>query len=464
MSRSTKRFYLLSLGCSKNTVDSTSMAGLLDASGYHAVADARDAQVLIVNTCGFIGPAKQESVNALRELAEGKRPGQILIAAGCLSQRYGVALARAVPGLDGIIGTRRWMDIVDLVTRLRQRRNHEPIYHLPETGVVPPPAPPAMRGGSGADDYGAPRAAVQGRSAYLKIADGCRRPCAFCAIPLIKGPAVSRPPERIVAEARQLVDAGVQELLLIAQDTTDYGTDLGLHDGLATLLEQLAAAAPDARWIRLMYAYPGAVTPRLIDVMAAHPQIAHYLDIPLQHGHRDVLRRMRRPANVEWVYRTLERMRAAMPDLAVRTTFIVGYPGETENEFEALVKFVQDLQFDRVGCFTYSYEDHTPSAALEDQLPLEVKNERRDRLMAVQQPISLARNQAQVGRTLDMLVEGVGDGLSVGRSYRDAPEIDGMVIVEGDLPVGEFVPVRISGAMEYDLTGTVATGTPVVII
>jgi ribosomal protein S12 methylthiotransferase len=236
------------------------MAGLLDASGYQAVAEARDAQVLIVNTCGFIGPAKQESVNALRELAGSKHPGQILIAAGCLSQRYGAALARAVPGLEGIIGTRRWMDIVDLVTRLRRRRNHEPIYHLPETGA-PPSAPPAQREGNGADDYGAPRAAVQGRSAYLKIADGCRRPCAFCAIPLIKGPAVSRPPERIIAEARQLIDAGVQEILLIAQDTTDYGTDLGLRDGLATLLEQLATAVPDARWIRLMYAYPGAVTP-----------------------------------------------------------------------------------------------------------------------------------------------------------------------------------------------------------
>jgi ribosomal protein S12 methylthiotransferase len=444
MSRSRRRFYLLSLGCSKNSVDSASMAELLGTAGYQATGSPARAQVLIVNTCGFIGPAKQESVDALRELAGHKRPDQLLIAAGCLSQRYGAALARAVPGLDGIIGTRRWMDIVDLVGRLRARRDDQPIYHLPETGVV------------GSDEHGVLRAAVQGRSAYLKIADGCRRPCAFCAIPLIKGTAVSRPPERIVAEARQLVDAGVRELLLIAQDTTDYGHDLGLQDGLARLLEQLVAAVPDARWIRVMYAYPGAVTPRLIEVMARHPQIARYLDMPLQHGHREVLKRMRRPANVEWVHRTLAEMRAAMHDLAVRTTFIVGYPGETEAEFATLLEFVEALQFDRVGCFTYSYEDHTPSAALGDHLPQAVKEERRERLMALQQSISLARNQAQVGRTLDVLVEGYGDGLSVGRSYRDAPEIDGMVIVAGELPVGAFVPVRITGALAYDLTGSPA--------
>ena len=443
MTKARNRFYLLSLGCAKNDVDSVSMADLLSRAGYRQAAVADDAQALIVNTCGFIGPAKQESVAALRELAEHKRAGQVLIAAGCLSQRYGSVLAKAVPGLDGILGTRRWMDIVDLVTQLRTRRDHAPIYHLPDTGVV------------GGDEGDTPRAVVQGRSAYLKIADGCRRPCAFCAIPLIKGTAASRPPDRIVAEARALVARGVQELLLIAQDTTDYGHDLGLHDGLAQLLERLAGEVPEAHWIRLLYAYPGAVTPRLIEVMAAHPRIVHYLDMPLQHGHRDVLKRMRRPANVEWVYRTLETMRAAMPDLAVRTTFIVGYPGETDEEFDALVKFVKDLQFDRVGCFTYSYEDHTPSAALPDHLPQAVKIARRDRLMEAQQSISLSRNQAQVGRTLDVLIEGHGDGLSLGRSYRDAPAIDGMVIVEGTLPVGMMAPVRITGAMTYDLTGMV---------
>jgi ribosomal protein S12 methylthiotransferase len=203
-----------------------------------------------------------------------------------------------------------------------------------------------------------------------------------------------------------------------------------------------------------MYAYPGAVSDRLIEVMAARPQVAHYLDLPLQHGHPDTLKRMRRPANVEWVYRTLDKLRAAMPDLAIRTTFIVGYPGETEAEFEGLLKFAADLQFDRVGCFKYSYEPTTPSGRLDGQVPEELKTERYQRLMELQQRVSLARNQAQVGRTLDVLVEGRGDGLTLGRSYRDAPEIDGLVILEGEAPIGEVVPVKISGAMTYDLTGT----------
>ena len=445
------RYYILSLGCSKNTVDSESMAQLLGQSGFKGTDRAAKAQVLIVNTCGFIGPAKEESLNALRELAEAKKPGQLLIAAGCLTQRYGAEVARQVPGLDGIIGTRRWMDIVDLVQRLRRRPYPEPIYHLPEAPVV------------GSDEHGALRAAVQGASAYLKIADGCRRPCAFCAIPLIKGTAVSRPPETVVAEARRLETLGVRELILIAQDTTDYGHDLGLKNGLSDLLERLADQAPGIDWIRIMYAFPGHVTDRQIEVMASRPQILHYLDMPLQHGHPETLKRMRRPANIDWVHRTVEKMRAAMPDLAIRTTFIAGYPGETEAEFQALLDFVQELRFDRVGCFTFSYEPGTESAQYGDPVPPEVKEARRERLMQVQQHISLERNQAQVGRTLPVLIDGHGDGLSIGRSYRDAPEIDGMVIVDGEIPVGEIVPVRISGAMAYDLSGAVESSAPRVI-
>jgi len=319
----------------------------------------------------------------------------------------------------------------------------------------------------GADEKGVLRAAPQGASAYLKIADGCRRPCAFCAIPAIKGTAVSRPMETILDEARRLRDSGVQEIILIAQDLTDYGHDLGLKDGLAQLLESLAQAVPDLPWVRLMYAYPGAVTPRLIDVMAGSQQILPYLDIPLQHGHRDTLLRMRRPANVEWVYRTLETMRARIPRLAIRTTFIVGYPGETEAEFQTLLDFVNDLQFDRVGVFTYSFEAGTPSADLPGHLPEAVKEERRARLMELQQSISLAKNQALVGQTLDVLIEGraqaetedgstLDDVISIGRSFRDAPEIDGYVLVEGSAPIGQIVPVRITGAMVYDLAGIAA--------
>ena len=457
------KYYLLSLGCSKNTVDSESMAQVLGQNGMKGVGDADKAEVLIVNTCGFIDAAKQESIETLRELVDGRREGQMVIAAGCLSQRYGADLVQEVPGLDGVIGTRRWMDIFDLVSRVRTRKHPEPLYHLPEEAKV-----------VGLDEHGVLRASVQGASAYLKIADGCRRPCAFCAIPRIKGTMVSRPMQSIVNEAVQLQAMGVKEIILIAQDTSDYGSDVGIKEGMANLLDAIVEAAPGIPWIRVMYAYPGYVTPHLIETMARHPQILHYLDIPLQHGHRDTLLRMKRPAKVEWVYETLANMRTAMPDLAVRTTFIVGYPGETDEEFDGLMKFVKDLEFDRVGAFKYSYEIGTPSALLPNQVSDEVKDARYNALMELQQGISLKKNQQMIGKRIEVLAEGHGEGededgnstgdeLSLGRSYRDAPEIDGYVIVDGELPEGEIVPVRVTGATTYDLIATVDTGSPIVI-
>lgn len=452
-----KTFHLTSLGCAKNTVDSDSMAQLLERDGYRSVASAQRADLLVVNTCGFIGPAREESYSALRALAEAKRPGQLLIAAGCLTQRYGQEVARRVPGVDGILGTRRWMDIVEVVGQLRQRPrprsgpgaarpkktglHPEPLYHLPEAATV------------GADERQTLRASIAGASAYLKIADGCRRPCAFCAIPLIKGTAVSRPIETILDEARRLRDLGVRELVLIAQDTTDYGHDLGLKDGLALLLEQMTAAVPDVDWIRILYAFPGYVTDRLIEVMATRPQVLPYLDIPLQHAHPATLTRMRRPANTNWVHATIAKMRAALPALAIRTTFIVGYPGETEEEFQALLDFVAEIRFDRLGTFQFSFEPGTTSAALGDPLSAEVKEERYHRLMTLQQGISLQVNQSFVGQTLDVLIEGRDKGVALGRSYRDAPEIDGLVLVEGKAETGSIVPVKITGAMAYDLSG-----------
>jgi ribosomal protein S12 methylthiotransferase len=440
-----KSFYLISLGCAKNTVDSSSMAQLLSRAGYRPTENPNRAGVLIVNTCGFIGPARQESLQALGELAAQKRKGQLLIAAGCLTQRYGVEVARQVPGLDGILGTRRWMDIVEVVHKLRSSGHPQPLYHLPDVPTV------------GSDEHGVQRVVKHGGSAYLKIADGCRRPCAFCAIPLIKGTAVSRPLEAILEEARSLQSLGVRELNLIAQDTTDYGHDLGMKDGLAILLEQLVQAAPDIDWIRILYAFPGYVTDRLIEVMAKHPQIVPYLDMPLQHAHPATLRRMRRPANLDWVYQTLEKMRQALPDLALRTTFIVGYPGEDEHEFQALLDFVREIRFDRVGAFQFSFEPGTASEPLGDPVPAEVKQARYEQLMELQASISLEKNQAFVGKTLQVLTEGQGDGITLGRTYRDAPEIDGMVIIEAELPVGEMIPVQITGAMTYDLSGVVNT-------
>ncbi|MEW5830424.1 MAG: radical SAM protein [Chloroflexota bacterium] len=460
---SRKSFHLVSLGCAKNTVDSDSMAQLLLEDGYRMVEKPSQAGVLIVNTCGFIGPARDESIAVLRELADGKRNDQLLIAAGCLTQRYGADVARQVPGVDGVLGTRRWMDILQVVGDLRSSPHPEPLYHLPDEALT-----------VGADERGALRASIAGASAYLKIADGCRRPCAFCAIPLIKGTAVSRPLETILEEAKILRDDGIRELVLIAQDTTDYGHDLGMKDGLAQLLERLVDEVCDSPhpnpsptgrgargeggldWIRVMYAYPGYVTDRLIEVMATRSQILPYLDMPLQHAHPKTLYRMRRPSNIEWVHETLAKMRARINNLAIRTTFIVGYPGETDEEFQALMDFIEEIRFDRVGAFQFSFEPGTASEPLGDPVPAEVKQERYQRLMERQQAISLQINQSYVGQTLDVLVEGFDNGISIGRSYRDAPEIDGLVLVEGRLEPGQIVPVKITGAMAYDLTGVPA--------
>lgn len=439
MSKNT--FHIVSLGCAKNTVDSDSMAQLLTGSGYELVTDPRKACVLIVNTCGFIDLAKEESFNMLAELAAKKKGGQVLIAAGCLAQRYGAEIARRVPGIDGILGTRRWMNIVDVVGTLSGFEYPAPRYHLSEATTV------------GSEGRGVRRFSVRGASAYLKIADGCRRPCAFCAIPLIKGTATSRPLDSILAEAYSLQEMGVHEIILIAQDTTDYGYDLGLKNGLAHLLTKLTAAIPQVDWIRLMYAYPGYVSDELIEVMATHKQVVAYLDIPLQHAHPSTLRRMHRPTNVDWVRKTLEKIRRAIPGLALRTTFIVGYPGETEEEFQTLLDFVEETRFDKVGAFKFSFEPGTTSEPLGDPVPGEVKEERLKRLMEKQQQISLELNQAFVGRNLDVLLEGIGQGISIGRSYRDAPEVDGLVVVKGEIPAGQIISVCITNAMVYDLSG-----------
>ena len=465
------RYYLVSLGCPKNTVDSEDMAWLLNAAGHRPVADPGQADVLLVNTCGFIDSARAESLRALNELAAHKRSDQWLIATGCLSQRAGDTLARQVKGLDGILGTRRWADVLSLLKRIRRRgRKRESITLVGD----PPASSPQTR-----DETTTPRVAIQGRSAYLKIADGCSAPCAFCAIPLIKGPLRSRSVQDILVDARYLAEKGVREIILIAQDTTAYGRDRGDKDALPDLLEAMVATVPEVSWIRLMYTYPQHISQRLIKTMAGHRQICHYLDLPLQHAHPDTLRRMGRPANVGRVHHLLADLRSAMPDIALRTAFIVGYPGETETEFQALESFVDEIQFDKVGVFTYSPEEGTAAFDLPDPVPQEIKEERYDRLMGRQQAISLARNQAQVGRTLDVLMEGQGEvefeetdpassspkggeqpapSISIGRSYRDAPEIDGLVLIEGGIEPGQMVRTRITGAMEYDLIGVTSQG------
>lgn len=444
-------YHLVTLGCPKNEVDSDGMEMLLRQADFGVSADAGRADVLIVNTCGFLEAAKEESIGVLQGLADGKRRDQMLIAAGCLAQRNGQEVLERVPKVDGLLGTRRWMDVVELIKQVRggpeqrQLQRYSLLGEPDETFVQAVPRPP-----------------VSGGSAYLKISDGCNAPCAFCTIPSFKGKLRSRPVEALVDEANALVEAGAKELVIVAQDTTDFGRDQGEPDSLPRLLSALCNRTGDAlKWVRLMYAYPGHVSDGLIEVMASQEKVVPYLDMPLQHGDPRTLRRMRRPSRLEMVYDHVDKLRAAMPDIALRTTFIVGYPGETEEEFQGLLKFAQAMEFDKVGAFPFSPEPGTPAAALPDPVPEEEKEERYGRLMEVQQPISLRKNQEQVGKVLDILVEGQGEiadsgaPLLMGRSYRDAPEVDGLVLVPGiaDAPAGTILEVHINGALEYDLVG-----------
>jgi len=431
-----KRFYLLSLGCPKNTVDAEAMHGLLEEAGWRKAKQPDRADVLIVNTCGFIDQARQESYAVLQKLAQAKRSGQVLLAAGCLSQRYGVGVQHAVSGVDGVLGTREWADVVRYVERLLRAEPGAQVPPENEVSVVTPMCRQA-----------------QGPSAYLKIADGCSAPCAFCAIPLIKGPQRSKVRVAILEEARQLIAQGVQEIILVAQDTTAYGCDQGENDALPRLIGAIVEVVPQLPWLRLMYSYPQHVTPRLIETMALHPQVCHYLDLPLQHAHPATLRRMWRSPDMQGVRRVIADLRQAMPDIALRTAFIVGYPGETEEEFGALLDFMTEISFDKVGVFIYSPEEGTAAASLPNPVPPEMAEERYARAMELQRAISLACNQMQIGRTLDVLVEGAEQGISIGRCYRDAPEIDGYVLISGRWPVGRMVKVRMERAMDYDLQG-----------
>ena len=449
------------MGCPKNKVDSDGIEMLLQGADYQAAASPREADVLIVNTCGFLEAAKEESIDVLRQLGRSKRRHQVLIAAGCLAQRNGREVLDRVPTVDGLLGTRRWMDVLELLAQVRGGKANRKLARYDVLGEGP--AVPMLLDDPGAEfTQAVPRPPVTGGSAYLKISDGCNAPCAFCTIPSFKGKLKSRPLDAVVDEAAALVRAGAKELVIVAQDTTDYGRDWSEPDSLPRLLTALCRRTDDdLRWVRLMYAYPGHVSDELIEVMAREPKIVPYLDMPLQHGDPATLRRMHRPSRLEMVYDHMDKLRAAMPEIALRTTFIVGYPGETEAEFQGLLDFVQAIEFDKVGAFKFSPEPGTPSATLPDQVADEVKAERYARLMETQQPISLRKNQAMVGRQLEILVEGEGkiegsrQSLLLGRSYRDAPEVDGLVLVPGvkHIPPGTMLEVHINGAMEYDLVG-----------
>jgi ribosomal protein S12 methylthiotransferase len=458
------KYHLITLGCPKNKVDSDGIEMLLQGADYEVAATPRDADVVIVNTCGFLEAAKEESIGVLRDLGRQKRRHQMLIAAGCLAQRNGQEVLSRVPKVDGLLGTRRWMDVLDLIGQVRGGREGRRLASYTMLGDDGLGAPALLDDPATEFAAATPRPPVASGSAYLKISDGCNAPCAFCTIPSFKGKLRSRPLDAVVDEAVALVQAGAKELVIVAQDTTDYGRDWGEPNSLPRLLAALCRrTTDDLRWVRLMYAYPGHVSDELIEVMAREPKIVPYLDMPLQHGDARTLRRMRRPARLEMVYDHMAKLRAAMPEIALRTTFIVGYPGETEEEFQGLLDFVEAIEFDKVGAFEFSAEPGTPSATLPDQVEEAVKQERYARLMEIQQPISLRRNQAQVGKRLEILVEGEGEiegsraPLLLGRSYRDAPEVDGLVLVPGvgGAALGSMLEVTITGAMEYDLVGEV---------
>lgn len=434
-----RRYHLVTLGCPKNDVDSAHLARLLEGGELVPVADPGEADAIIVNTCGFIEQSQAQSIAAVRELAAAKREGQVLIVAGCMTQLYGRQVKEETPGIDHVFGVGQWHEVARLL-----QVDVDAIYDIPESNVR-----------------------VEGPSAYLKISDGCDAPCTFCVIPKIKGGLRSAPAGLLVKEARRLVEAGAKELVLVGQDTTAWGEDLGMPvgSGLPGLLRMLSEAVGPETWLRLMYAYPSRVTPELIATMAELPNVVHYLDVPLQHGSEAVLRRMKRPHNLERVYRFIEELRRAMPDIVLRTSFIAGFPGETEAEFEELLAFARAVEFDHAGCFTYSRQQWTGAYEMEGQVPDEVKAERRARFMEQQQVISARRAARFIGRTLELLVEGEGedeDGLPVvaGRTYREAPEVDGLVFARGRARPGERVRVAIEDASEYDLFGRVVRERP----
>ncbi len=443
-----RAFHIVTLGCSKNRVDSDGMDALLRSQGMMPVPKPDDADVVIVNTCGFLGAARAESVSVIQELLDHRRDGQRLIAAGCMPalRDYRNDLPA---GVDYVLTTREWHRIGDVVAEL--------------FGETPAPETAGCEGMLTTFTR-----AEAGPSAYVKIADGCDHNCAFCTIPSIKGRQVSKRPVHILQEIVDLVSRGTKEIVLVAQDTIRYGADLGMKHGLPQLLESIVEGVPDLRWLRMLYIYPSPLTLRLVDVMARHEPLLPYLDMPLQHADPEILRRMNRPSDPDMTRRLIDYAREKLPDLVMRTTFIVGFPGETDAHFRRLLDFVEQEEFDHVGVFTYSPEPGTRAATLDQPVPLEVAEERRAAIMEAQQGISLKKNRALVGQNLEVLIEAVGEmedelgmvePISVGRARRHAPEVDGLVFVPGALPVGEIVTLTIEEAMPYDLWASPPEGT-----
>jgi ribosomal protein S12 methylthiotransferase len=447
-----KKVGFISLGCPKNLVDSEVMMGELAREGYEITRDASEADTLVVNTCGFIDAAKKESIDAILEAARLKSEGKCtrLVVAGCLVERYRDELRAEMPEVDAFIGTSQIGDITKVAD---ERVNTRQLPVLPlgnQTATY-------------LYDDSTPRVlATPSHFAYVKIAEGCDRPCAFCFIPQMRGHFRSRRFGSVVAEAKRLAEAGVKELILVAQDSSRYGEDLGEQDALAHLMRELCHLE-GVEWVRVMYTYPTHIGDAFLDVLATEPKAVKYLDMPLQHASQNVLKLMKRGGSRASLERLIARVRERVPGIAVRTTFIAGFPGETEEDFDELLAFIRNVEFDRVGVFTYSDEEGTPAFGLSDKVDAKVARKRRDRLMREQSRISLRRNRARVGEIVRVLFEGASDETDLlwqGRMGTQAPEIDGCVLIndapEGCAPSpGDFVNVRITEAQQYDLVGEI---------
>lgn len=438
------KILFISLGCDKNLVDSEVMLGLLEKRGYSMTDDEAEADIIIVNTCCFIGDAKEESVNTILDMSEYKKQGscKALIVTGCMAQRYKKEIQEEIPEVDAILGTNSYDKILDAVDEAlagHQMLDCADLVGLPEVDT---------------DRI----LTTGGHYAYLKIAEGCNKRCTYCIIPSLRGNYRSFPMEKLVEQAQKLAEKGVKELILVAQETTLYGIDLYGKKSLHELLNRLCEI-PEIYWIRILYCYPEEIYPELIETMKKQPKVCHYLDLPIQHCSDRILKRMGRRTTKADLVSIIENLRKAIPDICLRTTLITGFPGETEEEHKELLEFIDTMEFDRLGVFTYSPEEDTPAASFENQIPEEVKLDRKDELMEMQQEVAFDLAKEMEGRELAVMVEGkvADENAYVARTYKDAPGVDGYLFINTDetLVSGDFVRVRVTGAHEYDLTGEI---------
>ena len=434
------KIFCVSLGCDKNLVDTEMMLGLLNKDGYTFTDDEHEADVVVVNTCCFIGDAKEESVNTILEMAELKKEGRCkaLIVTGCMAQRYKQEILDEIPEVDGILGTSTYDEISNVLKKVLGG-SRESCFH--DLNALPNVEVPRV-------------VTTGGYYAFLKIAEGCDKRCTYCIIPDLRGSYRSVPMERLIEEAKQLASQGVKELILVAQETTLYGIDLYKKKSLPKLLHELCKI-PGIQWIR----YPEEITQELIETIREEEKVCNYLDIPIQHASDRILKRMGRRTNQKQLREMIASLRSQIPDIALRTTLISGFPGETEEDQEEVMRFVDEMEFERLGVFAYSQEEDTPAAEFPDQVPQELKEERRDEIMELQQEISYEKSQSMIGKVLEVMIEGkvADENAYVGRTYMDAPGVDGLIFINTDLDLmsGDFVRAKVTGALEYDLIGEI---------